>query len=376
MADKDEFKFDDDDAFPETDLSGAFSEGEQSAPDALDAPEYPMTIKKSGGNRTKLLLALLLVLVAGGGAYYYFMMNEPAPPPPPPRKAVAVAPKPAPAPAPQPATTPGSPAAPAAGQAQVAVVPPPAPPAVASAPAPAAPSAVAVTPPPKPAASVPAPVPAPASAPPVAPAKPAVAAAPPPATKTVTAPAPPPAAVSPAPAPAPKPTPAPAPKTVEAKAAPAATAATGGPWMVEAGTYLNAAALKAAEKKIRGLGYEPRVSTTTKNVRLTRLRIGSYPEGEVKEALAYARGVAPDAFAIRSGDTFTLYAGTFANPQNIREMTERLGGEGVRVEEEPVEVKRTISLLRFGGFADQSAATDAATRARKAGIAADVVVPR
>jgi hypothetical protein len=146
--------------------------------------------------------------------------------------------------------------------------------------------------------------------------------------------------------------------------------------MVEAGTYLNASALKSAEKKIRALGYEPKVSTLQKSVRMTRLRLGTFSEGEVKEALAYARGIAPDAFSLRSGDSFVVYAGTFANAQNIREMTERLVSEGVQVEEEPIEVKRTISLLRFGGFADQSSAGEAAAKVRKAGIAAEVVKPR
>lgn len=349
MADKDEFKFDDDDTFPETDLSGAFSEGEQTA---SAEPEYPMTIKKSGGSRSRLLLLLLLLVVAGGGGYYYFMMMEEPPPPPSPPPRVAVAPKPASAPVPPPA-----PAAPAAGQAQVAVPPPQS--------ATPAPPAVAVAPPPKPVVSAPAA--APAAAP--VPAKPAATVAPPPKPEVK------PATVA-TPAPSAKPTEVKAAAVAKPAAAKAAPVASGGSWLVEAGTYVNASALKAAEKKIRALGYEPQVSTTQKTVRMTRLRLGSFPEDEVKEALAYARGIAPDAFALRSGGNFTVYAGTFTNQQNIREMTERLVSEGVQVEEEPVEVKRTISLLRFGGFADQSTAAEAAAKARKAGIAAEVITPR
>lgn len=347
MADKDEFKFDDDDTFPETDLSGAFAEGEQSAP---EEPEYPMTIKKSGGSRSRLLLLVLLLVVAAGGGYYFLMMEDDEPPAPP----VVAAPRPAPAPAPvaAPAPPPAQPAAPAAspappapagGQGQVTVAPPPPPPTT-------APGAVAVPPPPKPAEPV-------AVTPPPAPAKPVAAAAPAPAKVEAKVEA--------------KPAAAPAP------AASAVTPAAGaGPWMVEAGTYLNAAALKAAEKKIRALGYEPKVATTQKNVRMTRLRLGSFPEGEIKEALAYARGIAPDAFALRSGDTYTLYAGTFASPQNIRQMAERFAGEGVNAVEEPVDLMRTISLVRIGGFADEAAAGEVAARARKAGIAAEVVRPR
>jgi len=169
---------------------------------------------------------------------------------------------------------------------------------------------------------------------------------------------------------------APAPAAKPAEVKPVVPIASGGPWLVEAGTFLNASALKDVEKKIRGLGYEPQVSTTQKSVRMTRLRLGSFTAGEVKEALAYARGIAPDAFVLRSGETYTVYAGTYTSPQNIRQMTERLVSEGVQVEEEPLEVKRTISLVRFGGFADQAAAAQAAAVARKAGIAAEVVNPR
>lgn len=358
MADKDDFKFDDDDAFPETDLSGAFSEGEQSVVTGGE-PDYPMTIKKAGGSKLKLLLGLLLVvLVAGGGGYYYFVMSKPAPLPqsPPPRRPAAAAPKPATVPPPT------VPAAPAAGQTQVAVPPPPAKPgASASAPAPVAapaPATVAVAPPPKPAASVPAPVPAPSAVP----AKPAVAVAPPPSASVPV----------PAPAPTPAPTPAPVAKPAAAKAAPKAS---GGPWMVEAGTYLNPADLKSAQSVIRRLGYEPKVSTMNKVVHMTRLRLGSYPEGEAPEALAQARAIAPDAFTLRSGSNVTLYAGTYADQQNVREMLGRLVNQGIQVEEEPVDVKRTISLLRFGGFASQSSADKAAVKARQAGLAAEVVKP-
>jgi hypothetical protein len=173
-----------------------------------------------------------------------------------------------------------------------------------------------------------------------------------------------------------KPAPADIPPPVVSKAtAKAAPAASGGPWQVEAGTYLNPSDLKTAKNTVRRLGYEPKVSTRDKVVRLTRLRLGSYPESEAKEALARIRATAPDAFTLRTGSDFTLYAGTFADQQNVREVLGRLSGAGIQAEEEPVEVKRTISLLRFGGFASQADADKAAAKARKAGIAAEVVKP-
>jgi cell division septation protein DedD len=195
------------------------------------------------------------------------------------------------------------------------------------------------------------------------------------------------AAVKPAPTPVatapvkaePKPEPPPAPAPVKpapptvAKPAPAAAS---GPWLVEAGTYMNAAALKAAEGKIRALGYETQVANFKKTVRMTRLRIGSVPESELKEALARVRALSPEAFALPGKGGFTLYAGTFTSQQNLRQLSARLAGEGIKAEEEPVEMERTISLLRFGGFADQAAASEAAARARRSGIAAEVIQPR
>lgn len=134
--------------------------------------------------------------------------------------------------------------------------------------------------------------------------------------------------------------------------------------------------LKAVIKKLRTLGYEPQVSTSRKEVAMTRLRLWDVPAADVHEALAYARGIAPAAFALRSGELFTIYAGTFTNPRNLRQMTERLTSEGVMVEEEPVLVSRSLSRVRISGLADQAAAAEVAAKVRQAGIAAEVVAPR
>jgi hypothetical protein len=208
-----------------------------------------------------------------------------------------------------------------------------------------------------------------------------------PATATPTPPAPsvavpPPPSALPAVAPpqsppviaAPVVAPAPPAKPVEAK--PAALPVGGGPWWVEAGAYQDPRAAQAVAEQLRGLGYEPQLRAAPQRVTMTRLRLGVFPASEVKAALASAREVAPDAFALRSGDAFTVYAGTFTSPGNIRRVSAQLAKAGVRVEEEPVLVQRTMTLLQFGGFADQEAAAAAAARARQAGIAAGVATPR
>jgi hypothetical protein len=149
-----------------------------------------------------------------------------------------------------------------------------------------------------------------------------------------------------------------------------------GAWRIGAGTYQNAAAAEAVAAKIRQLGYQPQIRSEQQTKTMTRLRLGTFPASELAEELAYVRGLVPEAFALRSGANFTVYAGTYANPRNVREKSELLASEGVRVEEEPLAVKRTVSIVEFGGFSERSAAVEAAARARQAGIAAEVIPPR
>jgi hypothetical protein len=113
MSDKDQFTFDDDDDFPEADLSSAFSDGEveadNPAPEVQEKPE-PTEEKKSkkttkssgsGGSRSRSLLIVLLLVVAGAAGAYYLMDlggTSPVVPTAPAQKAqkkVAVPPQPA-----------------------------------------------------------------------------------------------------------------------------------------------------------------------------------------------------------------------------------------------------------------------------------------
>ena len=227
------------------------------------------------------------------------------------------------------------------------------------------PTAPPPPPPPPPQVMAVVPLPATQPAPPPAP----VSVDPPPtAAPAVAPPRPPPASAAPSVAEAPPAMP------VATKVAPPTVS--GGAWRVDAGAYQNPRAAQEVAEKIRGLGYEPQLHTAQKSIAMTRLRLGVFPASEVKNALVAAREVAPDAFALRSGETFAVYAGTFANPRSIRQVSDQLASAGVPVAEEPVVVKRTISQLQFGGFADQAAAAAAAARARQAGIAAEVVTPR
>lgn len=383
MSDKDQFTFDDNDDFPEADLSSAFSDGEfeadKPAPDVQEEPERKKTKKSkaakktsgTGGSRTRILLLVLLLVVAGGAGAYYFMglgTTTPVVPtvptqaqkdqktvalPPQPAKPVTVAVPPPPAPpAAKPPAEPVKPAAkgpgPAPAEQTAAAKPAPAPAEEAVAkPVPPAPA--------KPAAQLAAPAQkTPEAAAPVAQAKPAATGKP--AQPKVTAKA----------APAAKPEPVPA-----RVAAPAQVA--GGAFALDAGSYLFESNRDALVAKIKKLGYDSRVTPVDAKVDMTRLRIGTYSKEEVREALAFARSIEPGAYSAPAGDGFVIYAGTFLKKGTVDRLTKRFLAEGVKVHPEPVQVVRTLSRIRFGSFATRDDAQTAANVVGKAGVKAVVV---
>ena len=136
MPEKDEFTFDDQDGFPETDLSSAFAESEQSAPESPAATKSGQGV---GGSRTRVLsLVLLLVFLCAAGAYYFMGLGgtDPELPKPPPqsKQAVSLPPQPVktaavPAPAPptevQAVSLPAAPAEPAPREMMFSIYSPP-----------------------------------------------------------------------------------------------------------------------------------------------------------------------------------------------------------------------------------------------------------
>lgn len=343
MPDKDDFTFDDGDDFPETDLSSAFSDGEHSVPDVdYEQQEPPARGGGGSGSRTKALLMILLVVVAIAAGAFYFMDlggTTPTAPTVPAVTTKAVT---------SPQTTEQAPPAPAVA---VAVPVPPAPqagdpvekPVEASAVSPAGDAAITVT------AAVPEP---PAVA---ADTKPGDSMAAPVEAKAKVEPA---SAVT----------------GVEAKAP--MNVAMVGPFTLDAGSYLMTGNRDTLVKKLQKLGYEPLVTPIKATIDMTRLRLGTYPPGEVEAALAFARTIEPAAFSVPAGDQFVVYAGTFLKSANIEGLTSRFLKEGIRVKAEPVEVERTLSRIRFGSFASRSEAEEAAREVAGAGVKAVVVKGR
>jgi hypothetical protein len=327
---KNEFSFED-----EVETSG------NEAPQRGAHFSQPPAGRKASSSRTLLLLLLLLAVAGGGG--YFVMMNEPEPPPAPQpvvqRQAIPIArPQAAPATTAEPATA----ATPAGEVAAAPAGPSPA----AEAPAPAAQVAAAPT--------VPAEVPVSAAVAPTAPAEQA----------PVTA------AVAVQPPPSVLPTAAPAREPAK-EAAPAA-----GKFTLVSLPYADQGNVTTVQQGARKLGFQPTVTTVTRNASMTRLRYGTFRPEEAPARLQELKKVAPAAFTLRQGELVSVYAGSFAVQDKARVFADLLSQQQILVEEEVVQVKVPLQQVSFGSFAERSAADKAAARARAAGLVVTVQARR
>ena len=271
-------------------------------------------LRQSLSQRT-LLLVLLLLLALGGGGYYYLNSTTVSPEEPPPSKPVAVKSKvtvqPA-APAPTPAVNPSSPA-------PVTAVP-----AKSSQPAPLVKEQVAPVAKTEAVANTPAPV-------------------------AVAAPS-------------------------EVKSEIASLPATRQPFALTVGAFLNQKHQREVEKKIRRLGYTPKVQTTYSMVPMTRLLLGIYDDPAAAQARSRElAGLVPDLFSLKQGGKVALYAGSYQSLDQARSFADQLYRHGILVDEETVSLRMPLHKISFGSFSTRAAAEKAAKRAAAAGLPAQVV---
>jgi len=353
MSDKDQFTFDDKDDFPESDLSSAFSDSEFEADNP--APDVQQTLEQtegnksmntgissgSGGSRTRILLIVLLLVVAGGAGVYYFMDLGGSTPVVP--TAVAPAQK-----TQKTVALPPQPAKPVPVQQQAAGKPEPALAVKAvekhAQEASAKSGVQAVAPAQKPSGGdrpVAQTEPAPASKPAQHTEEPQISSVP---------------ATMPG-----------------SGQAIASVQAAGGPFTLDAGSYLFESNRDVLLAKIDKLGYKSLVTPVDAKLDMTRLRLGTYRKEDVRQALDFARSIEPGAYTAPAGDGFVIYAGTFLKKGTVDKLTKRFMAEGVKVHPEPVQVVRTLSRIRFGSFATREEAMAAANAAGKVGVMAVVV---
>jgi len=145
-------------------------------------------------------------------------------------------------------------------------------------------------------------------------------------------------------------------------------------YTVQAGAFLLKSNLARSEKKIRALGYEPKVTIKKKKVPVTRLRVGDFSIAEGKAELARISKFAPDAYTAQEGNRLIVYAGSYVDIDRARSISDRLYEKGIQIEEETVNLPRPLHILSFGEFPDLKSAREAAARAKKAGM--DVFVSK
>jgi cell division septation protein DedD len=156
-------------------------------------------------------------------------------------------------------------------------------------------------------------------------------------------------------------------------AAPAALPASRQPFTLAAGAFLSPKHQRETEKKIRHLGYTPKVQTTFSMVPMTRLRLGVYDPATAKVRSQELSAQIPGLFAVKQGDKVALYAGSYQSLDQARSFADQLYLRGIHVDEETVSLRMPLKKITFGSFASRAAAEKAAKRVAAAGLTAQVV---
>lgn len=172
---------------------------------------------------------------------------------------------------------------------------------------------------------------------------------------------------------APAPTPA-APVSSEVKSDAVPAAAIKQPFTLTAGAFLSKENQQEVEKKIRRLGYTPKVQTISGMVPMTRLLLGIYDDPAAAQARSRELStLIPNLFSLQEGDKVALYAGSFQNIEQARKFADKLHQQGILADEETVSVQMPLKKIRFGSFASRAEAENAAKLAADAGLTAQVV---
>ncbi len=147
-----------------------------------------------------------------------------------------------------------------------------------------------------------------------------------------------------------------------------------GKYTVQVGAFANRLNREEAAEQVRALGFTPVVTPVVKTMPMVRLLIGVFDPVEAKGRVRDLAEAAPDAFYLRRGDSYAVYAASFYDLEKARALEADLRQRGITVTEEPAEVEITLSRLSFGVFSDRKSAESAISKARSAGLEAQLVI--
>jgi hypothetical protein len=133
-------------------------------------------------------------------------------------------------------------------------------------------------------------------------------------------------------------------------------------------TFLFKSRAVAAEKVIRKLGYKPEMREEIREVKMTRLLIGTFPKQKAKAMRKNLLAKAPNIFLLSKGDQVSVYAGSYGMPAFAEQEKNRLAAEGIMAEKVAAMMPMPVQILTFGVFTDRSAAQTAADLVRATGL--------
>jgi hypothetical protein len=147
-------------------------------------------------------------------------------------------------------------------------------------------------------------------------------------------------------------------------------------YTLAAGTYILNDNLQKTRRFAGNLSLPLNVKEKTKNVKMTRLLVGTFPVEQKSVELTRLKAYTKNAFIITSGREFSLYAGSYYNSAGAGRAKKRLTDQGLNVKEVSVQVEMPAYSSYIGNFETVEAAMLASNRAEVAGIKMPIVVVR
>jgi cell division septation protein DedD len=147
-------------------------------------------------------------------------------------------------------------------------------------------------------------------------------------------------------------------------------------FQVVAGEYPSAPQLQEAMAKVKRAGFKP---VTEKGIprptTMHRLLVGEYGDrGGAEASLQRVKAAGGQGFALREGDHFAVYAGSFAADSKAAQEKASLAAKGITATMRTATVPMPVTRLTVGRFATREEARRVADKLTKAGLKPTVTV--
>ncbi|MCW8859958.1 MAG: SPOR domain-containing protein [Deltaproteobacteria bacterium] len=138
-------------------------------------------------------------------------------------------------------------------------------------------------------------------------------------------------------------------------------------YSVHVGPFINQEEVRQATETLRDLGLQVQQVAGRGQVRMIRLREGSYPADEARKRLAKLKKTINTAFLLPEADKRALYAGSFHEQSGADQLRESLEKQNISVTEVTTEIMMEGTIL-IALQADQQTAKQVAEHIRSRGF--------